>query len=187
MVIRSPSRIKRRLRMSLSVLRGLVGLRFTQSVCSNLLLYWLSTDLLCCCVIATGVTFIAMLLSFSQHVTVTLMSSLTAFFAAFLTLIAFAVDIALYAYLKHQVNKLPDVHGKTTTSAGQSALQIRKFAYTKMLHMIGFWMTFVSFILLLLAGCTVCFGRRKDRMSGATSYPVSSNPKKNFFSRFRKN
>lgn len=56
-----------------------------------------------------------------------------------------------------------------------------------MLHMIGFWMTFVSFILLLLAGCTVCFGRRKDRMSGATSYPVSSNPKKNFFSRFRKN
>ncbi|KAF9463360.1 hypothetical protein BDZ94DRAFT_1259169 [Collybia nuda] len=118
--------------------------------------------------VATGAIFIALLLSFSQHTTMTLISSLTAFFAAFLTLIAFAVDIALYAYLKHQVNKLPDVQGKTTTSA-------------------GFWMTFVSFILLLLAGCTVCFGRRKDRSSGAASYPASSKSKKNIFSRFLKN
>lgn len=131
MVTRCPSRIKRRLRTLLSVLRGLVGLRFTQLVCSNVLLSCLPTDLPCFCVIATGVTFIAMLLSFSQHVTVTLISSLTAFFAAFLTLIAFAVDIALYAYLKHQVNKLPDVHGKTTTRAGQSALHIRNFTHTE--------------------------------------------------------
>lgn len=38
----------------------------------------------------------------------------------------------------------------------------------------GFWLTFVSFLLLCLAGCTVCFGRRRDRMSGATTYPVAS-------------
>ncbi|KAF8064211.1 actin cortical patch SUR7/pH-response regulator pali [Lyophyllum atratum] len=117
--------------------------------------------------VATGVTFIAFLMSFSQHVTVTLVASLTSFLAALITLIAFAIDIALFAYLKHQVNKIPNVQGKTTA---------------------GFWMTLASFILLLLAGCTVCFGRRKQRMSGATSYPTSSSTKKSgFFSRFRKN
>jgi len=118
--------------------------------------------------VATGVTFLAFLMSFSQHITVTLAASLTSFLAALITLIAFAIDIALFAYLKHQVNKLPNVQGKTTTSP-------------------GFWLTFVSFILLLLAGCTVCFGRRKQRMSGATSYPTLSNSKKSFWSRFRRN
>ena len=35
---------------------------------------------------------------------------------------------------------------------------------------VAFWLTFVSFILLALAGCTVCFGRRRDRLDGATTY-----------------
>lgn len=48
-------------------------------------------------------------------------------------------------------------------------------------------MTFVSLILLLLAGCTVCFGRRKDRMGDAyPSYPMTST-KKPFWQRFRRN
>ncbi len=34
----------------------------------------------------------------------------------------------------------------------------------------GFWLTFVSFLLLCFAGCTVCFGRRRDRLDGATTY-----------------
>lgn len=53
--------------------------------------------------------------------------------------------------------------------------------------MTGFWLTFVSLILLLLAGCTVCFGRRRDRMSGATNSYQLSSPKGGFFSRFRRN
>ncbi|RDB17497.1 hypothetical protein Hypma_000993 [Hypsizygus marmoreus] len=118
--------------------------------------------------VATAVIFVALLLSISQHVTITLIASLTSFLAALLTLIAFAIDIALFAYLKHQVNKLPNVQAKTSPGA-------------------GFWMTFVSFILLLLAGCTVCFGRRRDRMSGATAYPTMSTKKRPFLSRFRKN
>ncbi|KAJ6614679.1 hypothetical protein B0H10DRAFT_2044334 [Mycena sp. CBHHK59/15] len=118
--------------------------------------------------VATAVTFIAFVMSFSTHHLVTLLASLTSFLAALLTLIAFAIDIALYAFVHHEIGKLPDVRGKTTTSA-------------------AFWMTFVSLILLLLAGCTVCFGRRKDRMSGAASYPMSSSNKRSFFSRFRKN
>ena len=31
-------------------------------------------------------------------------------------------------------------------------------------------MTFAAFLLLALAGCTVCFGRRRDRLDGATTY-----------------
>ncbi|KAJ6526617.1 hypothetical protein DFH09DRAFT_1187600 [Mycena vulgaris] len=116
--------------------------------------------------VATVVTFVAFCMSFSTHHMVTLLASLTSFLAALLTLIAFAIDIALYAFVHHEIGKLPDVDGRTTTSA-------------------AFWMTFVTLILLLLAGCTVCFGRRKDRMSGAASYPMSSKP--SFFSRFRKN
>lgn len=37
----------------------------------------------------------------------------------------------------------------------------------------GFWMTLVAFVILLLAGCTVCFGRRRQRMSSATAYPMT--------------
>jgi hypothetical protein len=118
--------------------------------------------------VATAVTFLALLLSLSTHITVTLIASLMSFLAALLTLIAFAIDIALFALVKHEMNKL-EIGASTITAP-------------------GFWMTFVAFILLLLAGCTVCFGRRRDRMSGATttSYPMTST-NGGFFSRFRRN
>jgi hypothetical protein len=47
-------------------------------------------------------------------------------------------------------------------------------------------MTFVSLILVLLAGCTVCFGRRKE--SGGDAYPMFSKSSTGggFLSRFRK-
>jgi len=117
--------------------------------------------------VATGVTLIALVLSFSQHITITLVSSLMSFLAALITLIAFAIDIALYAYLKHEMS---DLTSDEDTITGP-----------------GFWLTFVSLILLLLAGCTVCFGRRRDRMSGATNSYQLSSPKNGFFSRFRRN
>lgn len=68
--------------------------------------------------VAVGVTFIALLLSFSTHVTMTLLSSLISFLAALLTLIAFAIDIALYAYVKHQMKKLDGVIANTNTGPG---------------------------------------------------------------------
>jgi uncharacterized membrane protein len=81
-------------------------------------------------------------------------------------LIAFAIDIALYAFVHHEIGKLSNVRGHTTTSS-------------------AFWMTFVSLILVLLAGCTVCFGRRKE--SGAGSYPMMTKTSGGgFLSRFRK-
>ncbi|KAF9007000.1 pali-domain-containing protein [Cyathus striatus] len=114
--------------------------------------------------VAAGVTFIALLLSLSTHVTVTLVASLVSFLAATITLIAFACDIALLAWVKHQFNKLDGSSPRTITGP-------------------GFWLTFASFILLLLAGCTVCFGRRRDRMAGATPTYAAKRP---FWSRFRR-
>ncbi|EJF55914.1 hypothetical protein DICSQDRAFT_175390 [Dichomitus squalens LYAD-421 SS1] len=104
--------------------------------------------------VATAVTLVALVLSFSTHVTARLLASLAAFLAAFLTLVAFLCDIALYAWVKHQVGKLSNVGSNTDTAP-------------------GFWITFVCFLLLTFAGCTVCFGRRRDRLDGATTYSYS--------------
>ncbi|OAX37376.1 pali-domain-containing protein [Rhizopogon vinicolor AM-OR11-026] len=117
--------------------------------------------------VATALAFIALVMSFSQHITITLVSSLVSFLAALLTVIAFAIDIALYAYVKNEMGNLTS---NESTITGP-----------------GFWLTFVSLILLLLAGCTVCFGRRRDRMAGATNSYQLSSPKTGFFSRFRRN
>ncbi|KZO92647.1 pali-domain-containing protein, partial [Calocera viscosa TUFC12733] len=93
--------------------------------------------------VACVVVGIAFLMSFSEHVTVTLIASLVSFLAALLTLIAFACDIALFAWVKHQMSNL---NISESTYPGPA-----------------FWMTLVTFILLLLAGCTVCFGHRRER------------------------
>jgi hypothetical protein len=56
--------------------------------------------------IATAAILIAFVLSFSDHTTTTLLASLPSFIAATLTLSAFAVDIALFLYLKNQSQNL---------------------------------------------------------------------------------
>jgi len=108
--------------------------------------------------VAAAVTFLALLFSFSTHLTLTLISSLLAFLAALLTFIAFLIDIALLAFVK---DKMGDLNSSGIRSQTNTAP--------------AFWLTFVSLILLLLGGCTVCFGRRRDRAAlgaGTTStYP----------------
>ena len=52
-------------------------------------------------------------------------------------------------------------------------------AVQRLIKYLGFWLTFVALILLLLAGCTVCFGHRRDRASGrygGGSYPAAAAP-----------
>jgi len=106
--------------------------------------------------VAAAVSFVALLLSLSTHITVTLLASLTSFLAAVLTLIAFAIDIALFALVKQQVGSLDNSTFTTSTAP-------------------AFWLTFASFILLLLAGCTVCFGRRRQtRLDNAEPGPYSA-------------
>jgi hypothetical protein len=67
---------------------------------------------------ATGIAFLALLLSFSTHITVTLFASLAAFLAAFLTLIAFAIDIALVVYVKNQMENLAGTGLSTVAGPG---------------------------------------------------------------------
>ncbi|KAI0308675.1 pali-domain-containing protein [Amylostereum chailletii] len=103
--------------------------------------------------VAAAVTLIAFACAFSTHITLMLLASILSFLAALLTLIAFAIDIALFVFVHNKMNNLDNVRVKTDTGA-------------------GFWMTLAAFILLLLAGCTVCFGRRRERMASATTaYP----------------
>ncbi|KAG6890231.1 hypothetical protein C0995_010244 [Termitomyces sp. Mi166 len=124
--------------------------------------------------VAAGVAFIAFLLSLSLHRAVTLVASLFAFLASALALIAFAIDIALFVFVRHQVNNLPDIDARTTIG-------------------VGFWLTFVSFLLLILGGATVCLGRRhRSKRTDDATYPMTtaattSSEKKPFWAKFRKN
>jgi len=117
--------------------------------------------------VAAIVTFFAFLFSLSTHLVVTLIASLLAFLAALLTLIAFAIDIALLVLVQHELNRI----GTGTTTKPSAA----------------FWMTFVSLILLLLGGCTVCLGRRRDRLSGATDTSSATPRKFSWRNRFTRN
>jgi len=63
--------------------------------------------------VAAAVTLIALCLSLSTHLFVTLLASLVSFFAALLLLIAFAIQIALFARLKKLVGDL-DIEGANT-------------------------------------------------------------------------
>jgi hypothetical protein len=67
---------------------------------------------------ATGATLIALLFSLSSHITLVLFSSFLAFIAALLTLIAFAIDIALYIIVRDKVLRLPDVQVRTVAAPG---------------------------------------------------------------------
>jgi hypothetical protein len=115
--------------------------------------------------IATAIIFVAWLLGFSEHVTVSLIASLVSFLGALFTLIAFAIDIALYVHVRKQVNDLHTIN--SNTDAGP-----------------GFWMTLATFVLLLLAGCTVCFGRRRERTARGTTSNSYNYAKRPWYRRF---
>lgn len=91
--------------------------------------------------IAAAVIFVAFVLSFSTHLTVVLFASLVSFLGCLMTLIVFAIDIALFAYVKGQMN---NIGGSTTPGP-------------------AFWMTLVVLVLTAVAGCIVCFGRRRAK------------------------
>ncbi|KAH9992139.1 hypothetical protein BJV77DRAFT_454072 [Russula vinacea] len=107
--------------------------------------------------VATVVTFIALLFSLSSHVTLALFSIILSFIAAFLTLIAFAIDIALYIIVHDRVQRILD--GQVRTVAAP-----------------GVWITLVSLILLLMATCAGWLGRRRSRMAGTTDHLPSEKP-----------
>lgn len=76
-------------------------------------------------------------------------------FAALITLVAFAFDIALFAHVRNAVKDI-DASASTQTAP-------------------GFWLTFVSLVLVILASVTFIFGRRRERRPNAsTNYPMQT-------------
>jgi hypothetical protein len=118
----------------------------------------------------------ALACSFSTHKRMTLLASIFSLVAALIVLIAFAVDIALFAFLKHQMGKLEGIPSNTMPGPGGHCFSTLPAidGLTDSLCHAAFWMTMVVFILLLVSTCTVWIGRRKDRGDAATSYPVTS-------------
>jgi hypothetical protein len=112
--------------------------------------------------IATAAILVAWLLSFSTHLTVALIASLVSFLGCVLTLIVFAIDIALFVNVK---NKMDNIGGSTKPGP-------------------AFWMTLVVLVLTAVAGCVVCFGRRRHKTKDA-AYTVET--KKPWYHRFRRN
>ena len=94
-----------------------------------------------------------------------------------MTLVAFAIDIALFARVRHEMKGL-GVDTNTNTAPGLSLVDFfLVWPVNGAIVPLAFWMTLVAFVLLLLAGCTVCFGRRKSRLGDAkTTTPVTPRP-----------
>ncbi|GJJ09231.1 hypothetical protein Clacol_003453 [Clathrus columnatus] len=77
-------------------------------------------------------------------------AALVSYLAALLTLISFAIDIALLVLVQNAVGNLNDISAKTHFGA-------------------GFWLTLVSLILTFIGGSTVCFGRHRVRKARAAA------------------
>ncbi|KAF9478568.1 hypothetical protein BDN70DRAFT_933279 [Pholiota conissans] len=107
--------------------------------------------------IATGFIFVAFVTSLLTSTLVNLVAFLATLFAAFVTLIAFVIDIALYVHI-HTVVKDAHVDAVANTDTAP-----------------GFWLSFVSVVLLIAASVAFFFGRRGERRSSqSTSYPLQS-------------
>ncbi|KAI0087672.1 hypothetical protein BDY19DRAFT_952611 [Irpex rosettiformis] len=107
---------------------------------------------------AVGLTFCALLLSLFTNTIIALLVVLLTLLASLFAIACIIVDLVLYTGIKHRMENL------------DGSIQDTRLGT-------GFWMVVASFILLCLAGFTVCFGRRRDRMSGATSYPLTHHKK----------
>jgi len=115
--------------------------------------------------IATAFVLFAWLLSFSQHFTVTLLASLMSFTAAGFTLIALAIDIALFVHVRNTFASVAGVADDTNAGA-------------------GLWITLAVLLLLLISGCIVCFGRRRDSRKRSLDSPLTT--KRPWYNKFRR-
>ncbi|KAJ6486584.1 hypothetical protein DFH09DRAFT_1339597 [Mycena vulgaris] len=106
---------------------------------------------------------VALVLACLKHENGPILASLASLVTALFTLIAFIINIVFYVNIKHlfaEHQKGSPVHSTIIPSS-------------------AIWLTFVSMILILLAGGTVFFGHRKNRAANGlptTYYPMTSKP-----------
>lgn len=92
--------------------------------------------------ISTALIFVAFVASIADSIFLTIVASFISFFAALVTFIAFLIDCALYAHVKSELGGSND--GDVITGP-------------------GFWLSFVTLILTLIAGCLVFFHHRRQK------------------------
>ncbi|KAJ3481110.1 hypothetical protein NLI96_g7887 [Meripilus lineatus] len=104
--------------------------------------------------------------------------------SAVLILIAFAIDIALWARVKNRAGILTGTKLTTTTAPGSSLplLVIMVISSNDLWLILAFWMTFVSLVLSIVASGLIFVGYSKGG-DGDSSYAMSSG---SWFSKFRK-
>ncbi|KAJ7613115.1 pali-domain-containing protein [Roridomyces roridus] len=96
-----------------------------------------------------------------------IMATLMSLLAAFVATLAFIVDIALYAFVKGQVDSVNDRAQITTVTSS------------------AFWMSFVTLLLLIASGLAIFIDRRRE---AEDAYPaLSRGSAGGIFARFRKN
>ncbi|KAJ7167912.1 hypothetical protein C8R46DRAFT_1218833 [Mycena filopes] len=104
----------------------------------------------------TLLIFFALALACLKHPKGPIMASLASLFAAFFAAIAFMIDIAFYAKAHSAAHDIvKETNGSTTAGP-------------------AFWMSFISLILILVGGCTVCFGHRKNRAANGDALGSNS-------------
>ncbi|KAA1474149.1 pali-domain-containing protein [Dentipellis sp. KUC8613] len=113
--------------------------------------------------VASAFTFLALLCSLSQHFTLMLMTIVLALLAAFLTFLAFIIDIALFVRIRTEMGHLGGAIEHTTAGP-------------------GFWLSLAALLLLLLSSCTVFVGRRRARARAG----VQTEKTGGFWMRFRR-
>lgn len=114
-----------------------------------------------CSFAAAGLTFVALLLTLTSDARVRLLSAFASLFACLTTLIAFAIDIALFVNVKHRVAKIEDLDidtkpwvGKLDSSPPDDLMKLTQWSF------LAFWLTLVGFLLTLMAPLMILLGRR---------------------------
>ncbi|KAF7300021.1 hypothetical protein MKEN_01324600 [Mycena kentingensis (nom. inval.)] len=116
--------------------------------------------------VITAIIAIALGFSLAKFSSAALISMCTSLLAAFLLLIGFAIDLALFLNVRHQAGKLEDA-GFDAHAHGGTA----------------FWFTIVELVLVIVGAGAVIFGRRQE--GGSDSYPMFSTSSGGFMSRFK--
>ncbi|KAJ3523847.1 hypothetical protein NMY22_g11258 [Coprinellus aureogranulatus] len=118
--------------------------------------------------VATGTIFLALLASLSTRHSVNLFAPLICAFSALVILVTFAIQIALHLHVRVVIGR--NIEG-SIISAGP-----------------GFWLTFVTLILVIIAGLMMFVKRRRQVLADA-GYPMLSSQQKGakgFIGLFRK-
>ena len=135
---------------------------------------------------ATVVSLLAFAFALSEQVTIALIATLLAWVASLLSFVAFIIDLILFGWAKHEFGTL-NIDASTATAPGELPFCLpisitdydlhrcaKPFGLTRptsiisdhmtnFIILLGTWVTFVAFVILLVGGFGTFCGRVVDR------------------------